>query len=69
MKEALCGASREGLFFLYLEGEMSSDLLLREVAGDRLVVAIDPGKASNRVWLTTGEHGLIVPRQDLCDTC
>jgi transposase len=35
------------------------DLLLREVPGDRLVVAIDPGKVTNRVWLTTGEHGLI----------
>ena len=38
---------------------MSSGLLLREVPGDRLVVAIDPGKVSNRVWLTTGERGLI----------
>ena len=34
-------------------------LLLREVAADRLVVAIDPGKVSNRVWLTTGDRGLI----------
>jgi hypothetical protein len=34
-------------------------LLLREVGADRLVVAIDPGKVSNRVWLTTGERGLI----------
>lgn len=38
---------------------MSPGLLLREVPGDRLVVAIDPGKVSNRVWLTTGVHGLI----------
>ena len=38
---------------------MSSDLLLREICRDRLVVAIDPGKVSNRVWLTTGERGLI----------
>jgi transposase len=38
---------------------MSSGLLLRELPGDRLVVAIDPGKVSNRVWLTTGERGLI----------
>jgi transposase len=38
---------------------MSSHVLLREVAGDRLVVAIDPGKVSNRVWLTTGERGVI----------
>lgn len=35
------------------------DLLRREVASSRLVVAIDPGKAFNRVWLTTGEQGLI----------
>ena len=35
------------------------ELLLREVPGDRLVVAIDPGKVCNRVWLTTGERGLI----------
>jgi hypothetical protein len=38
---------------------MSLGLLLREVPGDCLVVAIDPGKVSNRVWLTTGERGLI----------
>ena len=38
---------------------MSSGLLLREISGDRLIVAIDPGKVSNRVWLTTGERGLI----------
>ena len=38
---------------------MSPDLLLREVPAERLVVAIDPGKVSNRVWLTTGERGLI----------
>jgi transposase len=35
------------------------DLLRREVPATSLVVAIDPGKAFNRVWLTTGEHGLI----------
>jgi transposase len=34
-------------------------LLLREIPADRLVVAIDPGKVTNRVWLTTGERGLI----------
>jgi transposase len=34
-------------------------LLLRELSADRLVVAIDPGKVTNRVWLTTGERGLI----------
>jgi transposase len=35
------------------------DLLRREVPATSLVVAIDPGKALNRVWLTTGERGLI----------
>jgi transposase len=38
---------------------MASDLLLREICRDRLVVAIDAGKVSNRVWLTSGERGLI----------
>jgi len=35
------------------------DLLRREVPASSLVVAIDPGKAYNRVWLTSGERGLI----------
>lgn len=35
------------------------DLLRREVPASSLVVAIDPGKVLNRVWLTTGERGLI----------
>ena len=35
------------------------DLLRREVPATSLVVAIDPGKAFNRVWLTTGTQGLI----------
>lgn len=35
------------------------DLLHREVPASSLVVAIDPGKAFNRVWLTSGERGLI----------
>ena len=35
------------------------DLLRREVSSSSLIVAIDPGKAFNRVWLTTGERGLI----------
>jgi transposase len=35
------------------------DLLRREVPASSLVVAIDPGKAFNRVWLTSGERGLI----------
>lgn len=34
-------------------------LLRREVPGSSLIVAIDPGKAFNRVWLTSGERGLI----------
>jgi hypothetical protein len=28
--------------------------LLREVSADRVIVAVDPGKAVNRVWVTTG---------------
>ena len=35
------------------------DLLRREVPATSLVVAVDPGKALNRVWLTSGERGLI----------
>jgi hypothetical protein len=35
------------------------DLLRRELPASLLVVAIDPGKAFNRVWLTSGERGLI----------
>jgi transposase len=35
------------------------DLLRREVPASSLVVAIDPGKAFNRVWLASGEQGLI----------
>jgi transposase len=35
------------------------DLLRREVPATALVVAVDPGKAFNRVWLTTGERGVI----------
>jgi transposase len=35
------------------------DLLRTEVPATSLVVAVDPGKAFNRVWLTTGERGLI----------
>lgn len=35
------------------------DLLCREVPASSLVVAIDPGKAFNRVWLTSGERGMI----------
>jgi transposase len=35
------------------------DLLRREVPASSLVIAIDPGKALNRVWLTSGDRGLI----------
>jgi hypothetical protein len=35
------------------------DLLRREVPASSLVIAIDPGKVFNRVWLTSGERGLI----------
>jgi transposase len=35
------------------------DLLRRELPASALVVAVDPGKAFNRVWLTSGERGLI----------
>jgi len=33
--------------------------LRREVPASSLVVAIDPGKAFNRVWLTSGQRGMI----------
>jgi transposase len=35
------------------------ELLRQAVPVSALVVAVDPGKASNRVWLTSGERGLI----------
>lgn len=35
------------------------ELLRQAVPASALVVAVDPGKASNRVWLTSGERGLI----------
>ena len=35
------------------------DLLLKEVPAASLIVAIDPGKAFNRVWVTSGNRGLI----------
>lgn len=34
-------------------------LLRQVVPATALVVAVDPGKVSNRVWLTSGERGLI----------
>ena len=36
------------------------DLLQRALPVDRLVVAIDPGKSQNRVWLSTDAAGLVV---------
>jgi transposase len=35
------------------------ELLCQAVPATALVVAVDPGKASNRVWVTSGERGLI----------
>ena len=35
------------------------ELLRQVVPATALVVAVDPGKVSNRVWLTSGERGLI----------
>lgn len=35
------------------------DLLHTEVPASTLIAAIDPGKAFHRIWLTTGERGLI----------
>ena len=50
---------RGGSFSLVFERGSQVDLLRREVPASSLVIAIDPGKAMNRVWLTTGERGLI----------
>lgn len=35
------------------------ELLREEIPASPLVVTVDPGKAFNRVWLTTGEQELI----------
>jgi hypothetical protein len=35
------------------------ELLRQAIPARVLVVAVDPGKVSNRVWLTSGERGLI----------
>jgi hypothetical protein len=35
------------------------ELLGQAVPATALMVAVDPGKVSNRVWLTSGERGLI----------
>jgi len=36
------------------------DLLQRALSVDTLVVAVDPGKAQNRVWLSTDTEGLVL---------
>jgi len=36
----------------YVEGVVSVTGLLREVSAGRVIVAIDPGKVVNRVWVT-----------------
>jgi hypothetical protein len=36
-------------------------LLQEALPASTLVVAIDPGKVSNRIWLSTGEAGEVVP--------
>jgi hypothetical protein len=36
-------------------------LLHETLPASTLVVAIDPGKVSNRVWLSTGEAGSVMP--------
>jgi hypothetical protein len=35
------------------------ELLRQAIPATALMVAVDPGKVSNRVWLTSGERGLI----------
>jgi hypothetical protein len=35
------------------------ELLREALPATALVVAVDPGKVSNRTWLTSGERGLI----------
>ena len=40
-------------------------LLQEALPASTLVVAIDPGKVSNRVWLSTGEAGEVVPALSL----
>lgn len=36
-----------------------SGLLQQALPGSALVVAIDPGKVSHRVWVSTGDAGLL----------
>ena len=38
---------------------LAVELLRQAIPATALVVAVDPGKVSNRVWLASGEHGLI----------
>lgn len=40
-------------------------LLGEAVASDQLVVAIDPGKVESRVWVSTGERGLVSEPESL----
>jgi hypothetical protein len=44
------------------------ELLREALPATALVVAVDPGKVSNRVWLTSGERGLI-GRRCSCRCC
>src|SRR3954453_1649913 len=41
--------------------EVVVGLLHEALPASTLVIAIDPGKVSNRVWLSTGESGEVVP--------
>ncbi|HKP43643.1 hypothetical protein, partial [Mycobacterium sp.] len=38
---------------------MGSGLLQQALPGSTLVVAIDPGKVTHRVWFSTGDAGLL----------
>jgi hypothetical protein len=53
---------RGRVFLCPLKGREMDGLLRREVPATSLVVAVDPGKAFNRVWLTSGERGLAASR-------
>jgi hypothetical protein len=55
---ALVGACREGLCLFLFGGSRSVVGLLERVPFDRVIVAIDPGKAVNRVWVTAAD-GLV----------
>ena len=52
------------LFFLYLRGVVSLTGLLRELSAGRVIVAIDPGKAVNRVWISSGSGLLADPMSE-----